>query len=75
MTVVDRLSKYGHFIPLVSTFTTNTVTEAFVTQIIRLHGPPRNIVTLEFYIPFGKRSIRFQVTSLFMSTAYHPQKI
>lgn len=45
MTIVDRLSKYGHFVPLTSTFTTHKVVEAFVTQIIRLHSPPHSIVT------------------------------
>ena len=45
MTVVARLIKYGHVIPLASTFTANTIAEAFVTQIICFHGPPRSIVT------------------------------
>lgn len=34
MTVVDRLSKYGHFISFLSTFCTNTVAEAFVVRVI-----------------------------------------
>lgn len=45
MTVVDRLSKYGHFIPLPSTLTVQSMPEAFVVHIIKLHGPPQNIVT------------------------------
>ena len=45
MTVVDRLTKYWHFIPLPSTFSTYTVAEAFVIWVIRLHGTPRTIVT------------------------------
>uniref|UniRef100_A0A1S4D1G0 Uncharacterized protein n=1 Tax=Nicotiana tabacum TaxID=4097 RepID=A0A1S4D1G0_TOBAC len=45
MTVVDRLSKYGHFIALPSSFTANSVEEAFVIGIVRLHGPPRSIVS------------------------------
>ena len=45
MTVVDRLTKYVHFIPLPSIFSTRTVAEAFVVDIIRLHDPPRSIVT------------------------------
>lgn len=44
MVVVDCLSKYGHFISLPSDFSSLTVTSAFVTDIIRLHGIPRSIV-------------------------------
>ncbi|KAH0635853.1 hypothetical protein KY289_035768 [Solanum tuberosum] len=45
LTVVDRLTKYSHFIPLPSTFSTQLVAEAFIVGVIRLHGPPRTIVT------------------------------
>lgn len=45
MTVVDILSKYSHFIPLPATFTALTIAEAFVAYIIKLHGPPKSIVT------------------------------
>lgn len=45
MTVVDRPTKYVHFIPLPSSFTAVSVDVAFVVGIIRLHGPPRIIVT------------------------------
>lgn len=44
MTVIDRLTKYGHFIALPSTFSSYIVAEAFIVGIIRLHGPPRAIV-------------------------------
>lgn len=45
MVVVDRLSKYRHFLPLPSDFSSLTIGSTFVTGIIRLHGIPRAIVT------------------------------
>lgn len=76
MTVVDRLTKYGHFIPLTSTFSTRTVAENFVGEIIRLHGPPRSIITdrdPRFLHSFWQEINRLQGTTLDMSTACHPQ--
>ncbi|KAH0773833.1 hypothetical protein KY290_010970 [Solanum tuberosum] len=76
MTVVDRLSKYGHFIALSSSFTAQLVAEAFVIGIVRLHGPPRSIVTdrdPRFLHSFWQELNRLQGTTLAMSTTYHPQ--
>ncbi|PHT77527.1 putative LRR receptor-like serine/threonine-protein kinase [Capsicum annuum] len=76
MTVVDRLTKYGHFIPLPSTFSTHTVAEAFVVGIIMLHGPPHSIVTdcdPRFLHSFWQEINRLQGSTLAMSTAYHTQ--
>lgn len=76
MAVVDRLSKYGHFVPLPATFTALTVAEAFIAHILKLHGPPKSIVTdrdPRFLHGFWQELHRLQGTSLAMSTAYHPQ--
>ena len=40
MVIVDRLSKYTHFLPLSHSFTTNVVVEKFVEGIVKLHGMP-----------------------------------
>jgi hypothetical protein len=45
LTVVDRLSKYGHFITLSHPYTTATVAAAFSENIVRLHGVPASIVS------------------------------
>ncbi|KAJ0927423.1 putative nucleotidyltransferase, Ribonuclease H [Helianthus annuus] len=45
MVVVDRLSKYGHFLGLPTSFTSQTVADHFIKEVVRLHGIPVDIVT------------------------------
>lgn len=76
LVVVDRLSKYGHFIPLPANFSSQTVAEAFLQQIIRLHGIPRTIVSdrdKSFTSGFWRHLMKLQGTTLCLSSAYHPQ--
>jgi hypothetical protein len=44
LTVVDRFSKYAHFIPLAHPYTGESVAKAFFSNIVRLHGFPTSIV-------------------------------
>lgn len=43
--VVDRLTKFTHFIPLPDPFTMQIVAQAFIDNVIRLHGPSIAIVS------------------------------
>lgn len=45
MVVIDRLSKFGHFIHLKGDFNSESVATAFIQNIIKLHGLPVSIVT------------------------------
>jgi hypothetical protein len=45
LTVVDRFSKYAHFIALGHPYTAASVVRAFFNGIVRLHGFPSSIVS------------------------------
>jgi hypothetical protein len=45
LTVVDRFSKYTHFIPLSHPYLASTMAKAFFDSIVKLHGIPCSIVS------------------------------
>lgn len=76
LVVVDRLSKYSHFISLPHPYTTATVAHAFIANVFKLHGMPTSIVSYRdptFTGAFWKELFWLQGTTLCMSTSYHPQ--
>jgi hypothetical protein len=45
LTVVDRFSKYAHFLPLGHPYTATSVARVFFDGVVRLHGIPSSIVS------------------------------
>lgn len=76
MVVVDRLSKYAHFSALPRRFSAPLVAQVFLSDICRLHGLPKTIVTDRdriFVSQFWRELFRLCGSKLCFSTANHPQ--
>jgi hypothetical protein len=76
LTVVDRFSKYAHFIPLGHPYTAVSMARAFFDGIIRLHGFPSSIVSdwdLVFIGNIWRDLFGLACVKLHMSMTFHPQ--
>jgi transposase InsO family protein len=76
LTVVDRFSKYAHFIALSHPYTAESVARVFFAEIVRLHGIPASIVSDRdpvFTSAFWQALFRASGSKLLMSSAFHPQ--
>ncbi|KAE8821218.1 putative polyprotein [Hordeum vulgare] len=75
LTVVDRFSKYAHFIAPGHPYTVASVARAFFDGIVRLHGFPSSIVSDRDPVFTGhvwRDLFRLAGVKLRMSTAFHP---
>ena len=74
--VVDRLSKYAHFIPLKHPYSAVTVDVVFAKEVVRLHGFPHSIISDRdkvFLSHIWTKLFQLQGMNLRRSTTYHPQ--
>ena len=74
--VVDRLTKSAHFIPVRKKYSLSRLAKLFISQIVKYHGVPVNIIsdwdprfTSKFWIAF-QEALGMR---LLYSTTYHPQ--
>ena len=76
LVVVDKFTKYAHFIPLSHPYTALQVVIVFMNNVFKLHGLPKAIVSDRdkiFTSKLWRELFKLQGTQLLMSSAYHPQ--
>ncbi|MCH84407.1 hypothetical protein A2U01_0005239 [Trifolium medium] len=76
MVVIDRLTKCSHLVAQKTDYTSKSVAESFMSQIVKLHGIPKSIVSDRdkvFTSSFWQNLFKLQGTSMAISIAYHPQ--
>ncbi|KAL9427049.1 hypothetical protein AB3S75_033771 [Citrus x aurantiifolia] len=76
LVIVDRLSKFAHFVPLSHPYTAIGVARIFFDNIFKLHGVPRTIVCdrySTFTSLFWSELFKMNGTSYNYSSAYYPQ--
>jgi transposase InsO family protein len=76
MVVVDKLSRYAHFLPLAHPFSAADVAQLYMEGVFKLHGLPLAVVSDRdkiFTSNFWEQLFQSVGTKLHMSSAYHPQ--
>jgi hypothetical protein len=76
LVIVDKFSKYGHFIPLKHPFSAQTVAQAFVDHVYCRHGMPQVLISDRdkiFVSSFWQNLFKLADTTLNLSSSYHPQ--
>ena len=74
--IVDHLTKSAHFVPVNTTYLARKYAELYVSQIVRLYGVPRTIISdwgPQFIAHFWEHLHQALGTKLIRSSAYHPQ--
>jgi len=76
LVVIDRLTKYAHFVGVRKKYSTKQMTEIFCKNIYKLHRFPKVIISnrdAKFKGNFWREFFKYIKTSLNMSSSYHPQ--
>jgi hypothetical protein len=76
LVVVDKLSRYAHFVGLAHPYTVSTVASAYMDNVHKLHGMPESIVSDRdsiFTSRFWCEMAAMTGTKLHMSSSHHPE--
>jgi hypothetical protein len=76
LVVVDKFTKFGHFIPLKHPFTAASVAQLFVDKVYCFHSMLKVIISDRdkvFISSFWQHLFKLAETTLNMSSSYHPR--
>jgi hypothetical protein len=74
LVVIDKFSKYGHFIPLSHPYTAQTVAQLYVDNVYKLHGLLSEIDRdMIFTSALGQELLQAVDIKMNTTTAYHPE--
>jgi hypothetical protein len=76
LVIVDKLTKYAHFLPLKHPYTTHSVAKIFLDNVYMLHGLPLSIISDRdkfFTDTFWRELFSLVKVQLRLSSTYHPQ--
>jgi hypothetical protein len=76
LVVVDKFSKYAHFMALKHPFSALSVAQLFINNVYKLHGMPTAIISDRdkvFTSKLWQQLFKLANTTLNLSSAHHPQ--
>jgi transposase InsO family protein len=76
LVVIDKFTKFGHFIPVKHPFTASSIAQAFMDTVYKNHGLPQVIISNRdkiFISNFWQQLFKLADTTLNLSSSYHPQ--
>ncbi|GMI79982.1 hypothetical protein HRI_001667500 [Hibiscus trionum] len=76
LVVIDKFTKYAHFLPLAHPYTALDIANAYLSQVYKLHGSPKISISdrdKTFTSLFWKELMKQLGATTLFSTAYHPQ--
>jgi hypothetical protein len=75
LVIVDKFTKFAHFIPLKHSYTLESVAKLFLDNVYKVHGLSASIVSDRdriFTNNFWKELFQLAKVKLRMGSAYHP---
>jgi hypothetical protein len=76
LVVVDRFTKYSHFLPIKHPYTATSITQVFLDNVVKLHVIPKSIICDRdkvFTSSFWTALFKLLKTGLELCSTYHPQ--
>jgi len=75
LVVIDKFTKYGHFISIKHPYTALHIAQIFMNNVYKLHGLPKTIISDRdpvFTSAVWQQLFKLSDTKLMMSSSYHP---